>query len=335
MVMLLFFLILSSLSAQEFYISDGLGLKGQPAESPADSLWVLSETDDSEGSVRILYKEQEEYKRWENKTFLKDGNYLTREMYFYRDSLRTETIHNHKDLIMEEVLYDSEGSFLTRKIYSYDRTGRLSRVEKQDEQGLPQAGHSVLYRQNGSLRSIQSDNDDRIEWRSSDFSRHYLDTLYLKEESVSSIYQYKDDQIFKRSISSDGQNIQDTFYYYNTLGHLEKEEIFNYPEDTRTQLFYNPDGQLLIKNRYRSENLEYSEVFTYDSGLLIRKQQRSSNIRLIWMYEYKGDEDPYLTRQYRNGVLTKETEIMEDGTWERLFRNNTVILERLKPDEES
>jgi antitoxin component YwqK of YwqJK toxin-antitoxin module len=329
-IILLLFLFLSPLGAQELYKSDGLGFQGSPVESLEDSQWVLALQNEERTSSRTLYKEQKEYKRWENTGINSNGQILDSEKYYYKGSLRTETISNLNDRIQEEILYDSTGTFLIHKYFFYDNSGQLIRIENRNEEGDILMGNTIEYRLNGSLRNLESDTGDSIEWRSGDFNRQYIDTLYLKENNMTTLYKYESGLLIRQLIKTDESDIEESVYTYSDAGVLIENVIYNIPNKTRTVLRYNDDGRILINNIYKNELLEFSEQNTYSNGNLTKTQQRSNGLILVREYEYKsGQSEPYLTNHYRNGVLFKIVEMTDDTTWETLYRNNEEIIKRL------
>lgn len=332
MLVLILFLILSStLTAQDFYISNSIGTKMQKTQDITDSSWVISIENKGLEEERILYKDQSPYKSWLIKTYLEDGEHRTSEMYFYGDSLRTESILSSNDQILEELLYDSKGSLLVHKRYEYFDNGKLSKIIRDAETELPD--YELKYRDEGSLISLNSDSSDRIEWRSGDFDNHYLDTLYLVEGSISSFLHYEEGKLKKKTIRNEQELIEETILSYSEEGIIEKEIISESDDKRRTERYYDKKGRLLMENIYLEDELIYSLINTIKDGVLLRKQERNANVRNIWVYEYSGTDsegkEPSLIRQYRNGLLLKVSEYLEDKTIETLYRNNEAVMSNI------
>lgn len=329
MLVLILFLVLSSpLAAQEFFLSNSLGTQMQSTLGIEDAEWILSIEQNGLEEERILFKEQLPHKRWLILSYIEEGEHRNNEKYFYGESLRTETIFNGKDRILEELLYDSKGNLLVHKKYEYSDKGILSRIIRESDSDL--SDFTLKYRDEGSLVSIQSDSGDRIEWRSGDFSRQYLDTLYLVEDSISSFLRYNDGNLDSKVIRNEQEILEESVFSYSDDGIIEKEVISESDDKSRTERFFDKEGRLLVENIYLDDELYYSLINTLKDGLLIRRQERSSSVRNIWVYEYCDstveDVDPCMIRQYRNGQLLKETEILEDKTIETLYRNNEVVM---------
>jgi antitoxin component YwqK of YwqJK toxin-antitoxin module len=333
---LLFILQLSPLFGQEFYESDGLGLKGPQVDSIQDAPWVLEVNTDEFHTNRILYKEQSEYKRWEVSQQLVNDQYLSRERYYYKDSLRTDTISNQNDQIVEEILYDSNGKFLVKKVYKYDESGKLRSIDHLDDQGFSTDELSIEYRLNGSLRSLKSNKEESIEWRTGDFEQQYLETLYLEDEDRTTLFKYEENKLVEHVIYSAQSMIEKTVYDYSSSGVL-LQEIKTKPSDKSESIIrYDDLGRVISKNIYRNNVLEFSELNSYTQDKLTRTIQRSSGLVLLSEYTYKPEEeDPYLSLFYRNGNLSKRLEKTDDGIRETLYRNNESVLERFIEDDES
>lgn len=327
-VLILFLFLSSSLTAQDLYLSDSIGTQKQSTQSINDSSWILSIKNVGLEEERVLYKDQIPYKRWLIRTYLEEGAHRISEKYFYGDSLRTESILGLEDQILEELLYDSKGSLIVHKKYEYFENGKLSTIIREGNTELPD--YNLKYRDEGSIISLRSDSDDRIEWRAGDFDKHYLDTLYLVEGSISSILRYDEGKLIKKTIRNEQQILEESVFKYSDEGIIEKEIISERDDKRRTERFFDKEGRLLMENIYLDDELYYSLINTLKDGVLIRKQERNASIRNIWVYEY-GDSDlekkaPSLIRQFRNGQLLKVSEYLEDKTIETLYRNNEAVM---------
>jgi antitoxin component YwqK of YwqJK toxin-antitoxin module len=329
MFVLILFLILSSpLAAQNFFLSDSIGTQMQSTQSMSDSSWILSVENKGLEEERVLFKDQIRYKSWLIRTYLEEGAHRISEKYFYGDSLRTESILSLEDQILEELLYDSKGSLIVHKRYEYYKNGKLAKIIREGETELPD--YNLKYRDEGSLISLKSDSDDRIEWRSGDFDRHYLDTLYLVEGSISSFLRYDEGKLEKKIIRNEQQILEESVFKYSDEGIIESEIISESDDKRRTERFFDKKGRLLMENIYLEDELYYSLIYTLKDGVLIRKQERNASIRNVWVYEYSEfdleKKEPSLIRQFRNGQLLKVSEYLEDKTIETLYRNNEAVM---------
>ncbi|MDC7234282.1 MAG: hypothetical protein PQJ58_13700 [Spirochaetales bacterium] len=328
MIFLCLLLILCApLGALDLYISDSLGSQISSAGSLADAQWIISIETLDDAEERILYKDQVLYKRWSLSKQILEGSVLYTEQYYFGDSLRTESVTNENDRLEEERLYDSKGSLIVHNRYIYE-ADKLVRIERDSETDTPD--YQLMYRDNGSLVYMQSDGSDRIEWRSGDFRKRYLDTLYLVEGNVSSFMNYENGRLSSKTVKNGDTIIEERMIAYSEGGIVSEEVINEIDKDRRTERFYNNQGDLLVENRYSGDELEFSQINTYQDGFLIRKQERSSSVRDLWFYEYCGSSDPDAqpckTSWYRNGNLLKITERLENRTEETLYRNNKAVI---------
>lgn len=327
--LILFLILNTALSAQSFFYSDSLGNRKGASPGIGSDQWILSIDEIGLEEERILFKDQTPYKRWIIKRYLEEGNKRVSEKYFYGDSLRSETVFNGEERILSELLYDSKGSVLTYKQYNYSEEGTLIQINSENSSG-DISHYRLRYRDKGSLVSLQSDTEERIEWRSGDFDRHYLDTLYLVEGSVSSFLRYDNSRLVNKTIRNDKVLLEESVYVYSGNGTIEKEIVTEGNNNRRTERFFNKDGILLVENIYIEDELYSSLINTYSNGRLIRKQERNSFVRNVWFYEYCSDDpedqNPCVIRQYRNGNLLKETEYLDNKTIETLYRNNDVVM---------
>ena len=330
MFYLLFLLILAPLSAGEFYISDGLGIQGEAIDGIHSAPWVLELSGDD---VRTLYKAGGLYKRWVGNHYEENGRILRREEYYFRESLKTVSVTDSNGMLISEILYDTQGSFMVENIFSY-QGDRLSSIEQRDHEGKTLNIRHFSYRNDGSLRSLIAEGEGHIDWRAASFSEQALDCLYLEDGQRTSSFHYKNGKIYSQKESLDNNPLQKTEFFYGTEGSPEKEILYDYTDNSKRIRYFNKDGNLTIQNLYIDDILERVEINSYDEELLLVKEERSADSRMRWEYEYRdGETDPYITREYINGSLVKETETVSEGTMETLYRRGEPILSRIKDAE--
>ncbi len=334
-LLLLLLMAVTPLTAQQLYLSDSLGLPGASADRTDEGEWVLLVQWEGLEDIRILYKDGEPYKRWERESLLDKGNLKITEKYYFGDSLRSESVMNRQEELLEERFYDSSGALLIENTFIYDETGRLIQMVRREDGSTDSSVYSLRYRDNGGLSRLDSEND-RIDWRAGDYDEQFLDTLYLQDSERSYIYSYKGDLLSGKSLYVDEELVEESSYFYDDEGVLQKE-VTHYPQnDGRKELFYNSQGNLIVENRYDKGILVFSLVNTWSSGRLVRRQQRTGGVRKLWTFEYDGDDsEAVLTKEYRNGQLVKETQLTETETIITLYRNNEAVSENRMPLKDS
>ncbi len=307
-MILTFFLLFTafSLSAEEFFHSDGLGMQGEALPGMEKTGWVLELSQG--GNIRTLYQDGEEHKRWEIQEFpeLRDSGAqeiqgdLREERYFYKGLLRSREICNTRGQVEEEYLYDSSGVLIQEKHYSYSPQGQLEKME-----GAGNWSQEMVYRPDGTLRAIISEGS-RVDWRASNFSRSYLDDFYVREsvreKEQESRFRYDGPRLVEKTTTLEGKLLEGTKYVYNEEGFLEKE-IFSRPgENIRKIRTFNGEGQLLTVEEFQDELLVGFEECRYEKGRLKSRCKQDSSIRRRWDYEYKGeDTEPWKIRSFVNG----------------------------------
>jgi len=329
-MIILFLFLITPLFGQSFFESDGLGIAGKAVDSIGHSQWVLEVSDVDGLNRRTLYNDQKEVKRWDRTSYLENNQYLIKENYYYKNSLRTEMIQLKNGEILEETSYDSSGAFLDKKKYIYDQENRLASIETFDQEGIVLKKIDLLYRHDNSLRGMQSHDGNSVEWRTGDFDKHYLDTLYINENKETSIFQYKGNDLAEVSTIKNETVYKEVFYEYDSKHNLVKEHRFNYPENSRIDITYNSSGSILTKYTYKNENLESTENNEYSGTRLIKTIQKSRGLKLEWNYEYRGNEsDPYKTTYLKNGTIIKESETSDEGIVEIFYRKGIEFLRRV------
>ncbi len=329
MLIILFLLILSPLSAGDLYDSDGLGRKGEPVEEISDRLWVIEDR----GDERILYKEGELYKRWKYSTLQENGRSLYREEYYFGTELRTVSISDAGGRLIRESLYDSEGEFMVENRFSYEGNRVLS-ISQFDRQGEKLKEQSFSYRADGSLKSLKAGEHERTDWRAASFSESFLDAFYLEEGRKSLVSAYEEGRLKYRREHQDDTLIRQSEYLYTGDGSLEKEIIHDFSDESRTIRYFDKNGNMVVQNFYRNDTLIRTESNTYSNGLLKVRREQTEESRMRLEYEYRdGESDPYITRQYINGSLVKESETLDEGIKETLYRRGEAVLSRILEDE--
>ena len=320
--MIFFLLFLTvSLFGQTYFESDGLGISGPAVNSLEASEWVLEVRETDGVSQKILYKNQAEYKRWDRTESFDRGRMTTGERYYYKGSLRTDTSFRSDGRIISETNYDSTGAFLNRKDYEYDQDSRLTGITTYDDENNSLKEDELLYRFDNSLRGIEDSAGGRVEWRTGDFRKNYLDTLYIRENNTVSIYSYKDNDLITSTTQIDDKDYEVVRYFYDLQHTIEKELRINLSDNRRTEISYNSDRNIVSRNIYRNDILEFSEINTYMGTKLISTVQKSSGLKMEWKFEYRDDKtDPFKTTRYRNGMIERQMEMTDEGEIETLYR---------------
>ncbi len=311
---LVFLFLLSAfpLSAADFFHSDSLGIKGEALPAFLEQGWVLEISE--EGSVRTLYEDGKECKRWEV-SMLKEAEQgedssAMEESYFYKGLLRSKEIRNDKAMLLDEKLYDSSGKLIQEKHYTYSPEGKLEQVQGSEKQ-------EMLYRPDGSLRSMISP-EGRADWRASDFSENYLDDFYVRksqnDQEAESRFRYEGRRLVEKSLIFQGEFLEKTEYDYDEEGFLHREIFTSPKEKLRRVSCFNSEGQPLSMEEFEDEMLSRFEEWHYKDGLLISRYKQDSSIRRRWDYEYKGaDPKVWKTRAYVNGRPVKVSSPKEDS----------------------
>ena len=330
MFYVLFLLILSPLSAGDLYSSDGLGKRGRSVDSIHDDFWVLELEEDE----RILFKEGELYKRWVNKSLVENENNYRREEYYFGNELRTISVTDSKGRLIRESLFDSRGKFMVENRFFY-RGDRLTVIEQRDEGGDLLKEQNLRYRADGSLRTLKASDNERIDWRAAEFSESYLDSLYLEDGSRSTLFAYEKGNMTVYREQQGENPMRQSEYIYGSDGQLDKQIFYDFSENSRTLSYYDENEKIIIENIYLNENLVRTEHNSYEEERLTVREQQGSDSRKRWEYEYKaGEQDPFLTREYINGILVKESESVEEGIRETLYRRGEAVLIRIRENEQ-
>jgi len=344
--LLLFLLIpLLSLSGQELHLSDSLGTEGEILTVlTGNEKWYLSIETDGIVEIRILYRENVELKRWEIREEPESDGISRQETYYYKGTLREFMEWDDADRLTAEILYDSKGIFLEQRLYLYSETGSLTGINVLDKEGNLLRNSDLRYREIGALREISGSDADgefrgNVAWRTSDYRNLFLEDLYIRDRNRTYRYGYKDGNVISRRTYQDDLETEKTVYTYHADGYLEKEVTWDNERNTMMLHYYDSAGNILVENFYDNGILSSSLTRTYEEGRMIRQQERGAGIRVLWTYEYRDDEDePWLSRSFRNGELIKEIIRDDSAVREILYRNGQVVYERItgqnEPEEE-
>ncbi|OQY34231.1 MAG: hypothetical protein B6241_05435 [Spirochaetaceae bacterium 4572_59] len=329
------FLIFAPLFGQSFYLSDGLGNELQSLITVSgEEEWYLRKMENSLTSIRTLFHNQSELKRWEtvDNSAVSGGSL---ESYFYKSRLREINEYSSSGQILSEQFYDSKGKFLEHRIYNFDKHERLRDLLILNEEGLELKTYSLLYRENGSLREIkgiisEDDHLSRILWRTRDYDKNFLEQIYLNEGSDAFLYTYESGRLKIRSVIKDGSETERTLSSYSGEGSLENETTWNYAEDSLEVLYYDKQSRVVLENSFIKGILRVSIVRKYRGEELIRYEERSAGEKILWEYEYReGQDHPILSTFYRNGILVKKIHRDAEMIKETVYRNNQPVYEKI------
>ena len=186
-----------------------------------------------------------------------------------------------------------------------------------------------------------------------------LDSVYLKSNGNSSVgtvnnFYYNSAGYLAKSLVKDHQTghvNRETYYYYNSLGLLERERLYSYSssnaitDSSETFYLYNQDSLIIERNFFGIVNNNYDTASAYryvydNNSRLIADQQRRwfnnaqqvinslkhryiySNNRIDTIYEYNGFNVGWLlNRCYisnynsQNQLESIEKMLMGVGTW--------------------
>lgn len=326
------FLILAPLYGQSYYLSDGLGSELEPLSAiSGDEEWYLSREEDSFTRIRTLFHNQSEIKRWE--TVKNNGESV--ESYFYKSGLREINEYNSSGQLVSEQFYDPNGNFLEHRIYIFDKQERVRELFILDEEGLEIKSHTLVYRDNGSLRALSGtvpgdEQQNRILWRSQDYDRTFLEKMYMSDGSVASLYSYESGRLKIRSTYLNEVETKRTLYTYSTEGVLDNETTWNYTEDSLEVLYYNKQSRVILENSFIKGILRVSVAREYKDDQLIRYEERSDGEKILWEYEYSENlNEPVLSSFYRNDILVKKIQRDHEMMKETVYRNNQPVYEKI------
>ncbi len=324
----LFLLAGVSLYSDSFYLSDGLGSRLEPLEKvTGEEEWYLKTEEDPGGSVKTLFQNGKEIKRWEEQRSGDAGNNLL-ETYYYKNVLREINEYDPNGTVLSEQMYDSGANLLEHRIFRYSGDGILMGMLILNKDGLEETLFDFLYNDRGSLRELKGGRT-RILWRSSNYMEAFIDQVQLDEGVEGYRYNYEKGRVSLRSVYTEGAEIEKTLYVYGENGAISNETTWNYPDSSLKISYFDEWGQAVMENLFIQGILRQSITREFQGEKLLRYQERSGKNRFQWLYEYEDDTaDPSVSSYYRNGVLIKKVIHEDEYDKEIFYRNNQAVYEK-------
>lgn len=328
-IILLILVFLAPLSAEAegiFRSNDlGMALEKIPEARKRDFAYVLVITDEGEKSIRRLFHEGSEFKRWEREEKGKDSSIET----YFEEGLLMRTERFVSGLLTEEQVFSS-GLPSERRVFSYEK-GRLSMVTTYGADGLTYTDTYIRSSKGDLHRFIRSYPDGkRIVSSFSLFDGTLLEEWHGDLDN-SDLFRYSSGKLLSEETYIDGKLAVRKEYTYPAEHAFSVEEDFIH--GTKTERQYDASFRVVSEivedpDRGRSET-----AYVYEGSVLAEKTRRSPALKEQWMYSYDDGGELVSEVYMKNGTMVKVTSYSKDDTQtnvqesvEELYRDGKPFL---------
>jgi hypothetical protein len=329
--LVLFFLIIGiTVEAQDFYISNSLGMeltKIEDSES-RDIEWLLIKEKKEGRYFSTLFNWGEETKQ-----FIREYNDRGVEIFFgevIKGIPVEETEYSGNGSISVERFFNPEGQLIEIKNYIYRYDGKLLRIESTDGSGSAGASRDYQIRYDGSIRSLSETDKDTL--KHSEVWNAFGGALYLEQRTQNSereMVYYDENKLISRIEYYAGDLlVYEDRFIYSDLNVLESISKKNFISFEFTDIFMNGDGEILKEIVSLNQIFQYTVLYTYSEGNLVKKEKTGSQVKEKWLYYYENNnktEEEY----YKQGILIQKKIILssENNNYNiQLYNNGAVFM---------
>lgn len=321
----LLFLLSLQIEAQEYFLSNSLGMELTPVDVPENYDWSHDEwflVKDEKGNVVLSTL----YNRGEEKILYTREYNSAGSLIFYGESINgypsVETEYKDDGMVRQFREYDHSGFINKKSDYEYDSRGKLNRVITSDESGEILSTVEYSIRGDGSIRSVFE--KDRDKGAHSEIWNAYDGSLFLEQRSGTlerDLVYYNRDNLISRVERYDSDKLSsEEIYNYSGENILQSIVKINHLLSEKTELSMNRAGLITKEILFINNISEYIIVYKYDDrGNLKAKEKNGSSFREKWFYFYEDNKET-AEEYYKQGMLVRK-KIIKDS------ENNNYIIE--------
>lgn len=325
----LFFCLVFRLYAQEiYYRSDWVGLELEKIERyRIDEFEYVLEVRALQGkTVKLLYRNGKEWKRWEILFNLRREK--TDEFEYEKNVLVHHLAFDKKMRILVEDFY-LDGVIDQKRIYSYGPRG-IDFAETQDREGNLLYTDEYIIAPSGRLRGIR-----RIFPDGGVILIHYT----YGEGMLVGEWEYRDGRIkdtkydeYGRIIRREDWNKDELefvkeYRYDDNNGKILSETEKDLKRKTVVERFYDEDGNIIRETNSGAVEEPFELTHTFDGGRKVATRKKSALGVEEWRYTYRGDGSLAVEEYYRRGLLEMRTTYGDGNSRiEEIFREEELFL---------
>jgi hypothetical protein len=322
---LFFFSVLPGPAENLFFRSNELGMTIEKIDKYRrnDFSYVVEIQEQAEVTVKILYKDGEETKRWRlirkddgRREYTYTGEELESVVDYYPDGRVDEIEYYEKDALIEHHIYkytggeiryvlveNGEGEELYRNVYKRDDSGRLIKVVRQ----FPDKNDFVsLYTFGSSGVAAEwhgtADEGHMFRFRDAErpLSKEEWEGIELAQEEE---FQYQEESL-----------TMSVYKNYNT-GVIERT-------------WYNEEGRKQRVLKRKGSSFVEEQLFEYNErGEPAVRYKRTPEKREKWEFMYDENGEQIAELYYKkNRLISKKEFVSEDETYEYLYRNGEPFI---------
>jgi hypothetical protein len=323
------FLALPALFAETvYYRSDWVGVALEPIDRYRrnEFEYVLTVVREKTKETRILTRSRKEWKRWE--ALFDERGEKTGETEYEDGVITARSVFDKNGRLKTEELYTT-GELTQKKIYSYSARG-IDFVDTLDAKGERLYTDEYELDPSGRLRSMRRvypDNTVAI------IHYTYGDGILVGE------WEYREGRITDTKYNEYGQaQYQEEWdkdelvsvkeYSYNKdTGKLEKETEKDASAKTKTDRFYDADGNVTREVTVDASGEPVEVTYVYQDEKKVSMRRKSVIGVEEWKYFYDAEGALAREEYYRRGLLEMRTVYTDADSWyEEILREETVII---------
>lgn len=319
-ILSVFSLISSENIKLEFYRSNYNGLMLLEIENNEISeyrYYLKVEYNENLISRKILYENNNEIKRWENRY---NNKVISEEKYFLKKVMDTQTFFNKKGY-KERVLEYNRGRLIRTTNYKYNSDDLVKEENIFDHILNEKEKISYTYDKDLRIKQIikELDNGKMIYWDCLFTSKGIIYKEYYKSGNETFIFYYNlNGQELRGEVieNLDNNEVQQTSKWENIFinGRRVKRIDEDFTNNVKTISFFNTDELEEKREFYRNDNLTKTDYFKYNDDKNIVEHRIVEDLNeLIYQYQHRGGEI-VSENIYENGKLIKKIQYNPDGS---------------------
>lgn len=316
----LFFFIPFFPGAEEIFKSNSIGMTLEKiSEYRRDNFEYVAVLDRKESgeSVKTLYKNGEEHKRW----IIDEVNGEKIETLYEEGNLTEQTVYLPNGNIKERTRYIDDETIEEQESYVYSG-GELDHIVVRDGEG--EELYTIRYEKGkyGRLRRMVRVYPEKTTESIYTYGAGNVSSEWHGKGNEGDMFRFGKDQQVKAFEYWEGMDKVSVTEYRYSEGSREYSVSVDYLSKIVTKTWYDKNGLALRELKETEDALVSETDFIYDDEEnLIEKTLRRPGVREKWEYSYNGGDEVKTEIYYKNGTLVSEINYVNDSEYiEYLYR---------------
>jgi len=310
-----------SLSAEQWYQSNSLGMPLSAIEGSDKTGWELQVEETGTGETRILFDEGKESRKWVNE---KDSSGDKTETLYMEGQFFSSSRYNRAGQLVEEIIKGAGEEILTRR-YGYPEESLIIR-ETYDSDETLRYTERLRLRKDGSLLSLYRQ-EDKVHQSWGNTSDQETENWRIKQGSGQLTF-YNPSGAIQRILELENEKIlKEELRQYDANGRLEQSSIEDFTLEEKQVSYYNQDLLIELEEFYRKEILVSRTSFSYTGTELVEKRLTGRGPEQRWVYSYP-DPDTVIEEYYLGGEFISRNQIVNgrviDSQWDNPKESETT-----------